>query len=639
MINAPFKRWGVRAENFDLGASMTDASPSKGLIPSAVRVLIRSKTERIANTSGLAPGFQQANVVILHETLADDFEAFCRANRGPLPLLYRSKPGEWGCSPLAENSDIRVDCAQYCVFENGALAAKVSSLTPYTAQLRDMVTFYLGCSFSFEQILKAAEVPVRNVEQGRNVSMFRTSVPCVEVGSFRCPMVVSMRPIPAEKLDAAARATHLAPLSHGAPVHIGDPALLGIRDASQPDYGDPVVPAPGDVPVFWGCGVTGVEAVRSCKTPLAFTHAPGCMFLSDQEMFAATSTTDPRQRPLTFSISQKPLRFSLVSEAAVHQIRALEKLIGEDPGERGIQALFVQDELLKSCLSLSHASSVLITTGFPTHFQHNPPEETDGPPGAIAMAAMLRALGKRVAMVTDRRALDMNRRIMDDAVQKGIIQTAVPLLSFQESSPESALQFLCHDGDPNKPRFDHLVAIERSGRAADGNYYNMRAINIKHLVDPIDDLFTAAASIAGIGTTGIGDGGNELGMGKVRGAVRAHMPKGNLIACDVAADYAITAGVSNWGGYAVACGLYLLNACLVHERYLRKGLGTPPSPQQLETWAASLPTVAKEEEFLAILVKHGVRSGKTANLALEVDGLPFHPTHSTIIRKMRELAL
>ncbi|KPP79302.1 hypothetical protein Z043_101125 [Scleropages formosus] len=638
---------------------MTDASPSKGLIPSAVRVLIRSKTERIANTSGLAPGFQQANVVILHETLADDFEAFCRANRGPLPLLYRSKPGEWGCSPLAENSDIRVDCAQYCVFENGALAAKVSSLTPYTAQLRDMVTFYLGCSFSFEQILKAAEVPVRNVEQGRNVSMFRTSVPCVEVGSFRCPMVVSMRPIPAEKLDAAARATHLAPLSHGAPVHIGDPALLGIRDASQPDYGDPVVPAPGDVPVFWGCGVTGVEAVRSCKTPLAFTHSPGCMFLSDQEMFAATSTTDPRQRPLTFSISQKPLRFSLVSEAAVHQIRALEKLIGEDPGERGIQALFVQDELLKSCLSLSHASSVLITTGFPTHFQHNPPEETDGPPGAIAMAAMLRALGKRVAMVTDRRALDMNRRIMDDAVQKGKGRGKVKHLVLSAAGLSCIIVASWLFLPCAISRFDHLVAIERSGRAADGNYYNMRAINIKHLVDPIDDLFTAAASIAGIGTTGtlrvlfaggrtrdqalvpagIGDGGNELGMGKVRGAVRAHMPKGNLIACDVAADYAITAGVSNWGGYAVACGLYLLNACLVHERYLRKGLGTPPSPQQLETWAASLPTVAKEEEFLAILVKHGVRSGKTANLALEVDGLPFHPTHSTIIRKMRELAL
>ncbi|KAL4656146.1 hypothetical protein GN956_G6360 [Arapaima gigas] len=623
----------------DLSASMSDASLSGGLIPAAVRGLIRCKRRGVGSTSGAAPGFQQANVVILHKTLADDFEAFCHANPGPLPLLYRSKPGEWGCPRLAENSDIRVDCPQYCVFDDGVLSAKVSSLMPYTAQLQDMVTFYLGCSFSFEQVLRTAGVPVRNVEQNRNVSMFRTSVPCVGVGSFRCPMVVSMRPVPREKLDAAMQATHLAPLSHGGPVHIGDPALLGIQDVCQPDYGDPVDPAPGDVPVFWACGVTGVEAVRSCRSALAFTHSPGCMFLTDREMFAAVSTTDPEQHPLTFCISQKPLHFSVVSDAAVGQIRALEQLIGEDPGERGIRALFVQDELLKSCLSLSHASSVLITTGFPTHFQHSPPEETDGPPGAIAMAAMLQALGKHVAIVTDQRALGMNQQIIEEAVQKGIIQATVPLLSFQNSSPESALCFLCHDGDPKKPRFDHLVAIERSGRASDGNYYNMRGINIKHLVDPIDDLFIAASSIPGMSTIGIGDGGNELGMGKVKDIVRTHMPKGDVIACDVAADYAITAGVSNWGGYAVAFGLYLLNVCPVHERYLRKGLGTPPSPQQRKVWTASLPTVAKEEEFLAILVKYGIRSGKTANLALEVDGLPFHPTHSTIIQKMRSLTL
>ncbi|XP_010876953.1 D-glutamate cyclase, mitochondrial isoform X1 [Esox lucius] len=600
----------------------------------------------------LCSGYQQANVVILHKSLADDFEAFCHANPSPLPLLYRSQPGEWGCPPLAAEADIRVDCPQYCVFEDGLLVSRVSSLMPYTSQLLDMVSFYLGCSFSFERTLRDAGVPVRNVEQNCNVSMFRvrqgnggfwqTSIRCRGPGQFQCPMVVTMRPVPKEQLDIVAQVTHLTPLAHGGPIHIGDPAVLGILNASKPEYGDPVTPGPGDVPVFWACGVTGVEAIRSCKPPLAFSHSPGCMFLTDQEdTFVSAPTPEPEQCPLTFSISQQPLHYSVTSKAAVQRIRDLEEIIGEDPGQRGIRALFIQDELLRSCLSLSHSSSVLITTGFPTHYMHDPPEETDGPPGAIAMAATLQALGKEVVIVTDHRALEMNCRIMEDAVKKGVIKTAVPLLSYQGNSPDSALNFLCHDGDPNKPRFDHLVAIERSGRAADGNYYNMRGVNIKHLVDPIDDLFTTASHISGVNTTGIGDGGNELGMGKVKEAVREYMPNGSLIACDVAADFAITAGVSNWGGYGVACALYILSLCSVHQRYLHKGLGQPYPPAQdlKQAWAASLPSVAKEEEMLSILVQHGVRSGKTATLGMEVDGLTFHPTHSDVITRLRDSAL
>ncbi|XP_063039853.1 D-glutamate cyclase, mitochondrial isoform X2 [Engraulis encrasicolus] len=595
---------------------------------------------RCSTTIRTSSGFLQANVVILHKDLADDFKAFCGTNAGPLPLLYSSQVGEWGCPPLAANADIRTDCPQYCVFEKGVMTKKVSDLMSYSAQLQDMVTFYLGCSFSFEKALEKAGVPVRNLEQGKNVTMFRTARSCFRVGLFECPLVVTMRPVPLEKLDTVAQCTYLMPQAHGAPVHIGDPAMLGIHDLSHPEYGDPVTSCPGDVPVFWACGVTGVEAVQSSKPALAFTHSPGCMFVTDKEDTATSSTSPmdkPSECPLTFCISQNPLHYSIASKATVQQIRQLEEIAVEDPGQRGIRALFIQDELIKSCLSLSHASSVLITTGFPTHYMHDPPEETDGPPGALAMAAMLQALGKQVALVTDARALDMNRRIVEDAVEKGVMKTAVPLCAFQNGGPEAALQFLCHDGDPKRPRFDHLVAIERTGRAADGNHYNMRMINIKHLVDPIDDLFIAASSIPGITTTGVGDGGNELGMGKVKHLVKELMPNGSVIACDVSADFAITTGVSNWGGYAVACGLYLLNCCPIHRRYLQQGLGELPSPQEQETWASSLPSVEKEEELLSILVKYGVRSGKTANLAMEVDGLTFHPTHSDLIRRLVEV--
>ncbi|CAK6976476.1 D-glutamate cyclase%2C mitochondrial [Scomber scombrus] len=516
-----------------------------------------------------------------------------------------------------------------------------------------MVCFYLGCSFGFEGKLKKAGVPVRNVEQGRNVSMYRTAVPCVPAGVFSCPLVVTMRPIPAELLDAAAEVTHLNPLAHGAPIHIGDPALLGIQDLSRPEYGEPVELQPGDVTVFWACGVTAIEAILSSKPSLAFSHSPGCMFLTDLPDSAPSSPVSPPSdsvdplatnlspelTPLSFLVSHNPLFYSLASQKAVVTIRQLETIIGEDPGQRGIKALFVQDELLRSCLALSHSSSVAITTGFPTHYMHSPPDETDGPPGAIAMATMLLSLGKKVTMITDKRALEMNKAIIDEAVRKGVLKTEIPLVTFEDSGPDSALHFLCHHGDPRKPRYDHLVAIERSGRAEDGNYYNMRAVNIKHLVDPIDDLFIIAKDIAGISTTGIGDGGNELGMGKLKERVKSLMPNGSLIACVVPADYAITAGVSNWGGYAVACGLYLLHTCPSHQRYLKKGLGlehTHPQ-EQLQDWTNNLPSVDKEESILSTLVRFGIRSGKTAHLAMEVDGLTFHPTHSDIITQLVEV--
>ncbi|KAK0149330.1 D-glutamate cyclase, mitochondrial [Merluccius polli] len=499
-----------------------------------------------------------------------------------------------------------------------------------------MVCFYLGCSFSFEGQLMEAGIPVRNVEHGKNVSIYRTAVPCVPAGVFHCPLVVTMRPIPAGMLTTAAQITHLNPQAHGAPIHIGDPALLGIYDLSKPDYGCPVECHAGDVPVFWACGVTAIEAIRNSKPPLAFSHSPGSMFLTDVPD-SPLPTSD--LSPLCFLVSHDPLLYSLASQRAVGKIRELEEVIGEDPGNRGIQALFVQDELVRSCLALSHSTSVAITTGFPTHHMYSPPDETDGPPGALAMATMLLELGKQVTMVTDRRALQMNQDLVEEAVRTGVLKTTIPLVTFEGSGPDSALHFLCHEGDPRKPRFDHLVAIERSGRAADGNYYNMRGVNLKHLVDPIDDLFVAAMDIPGITTIGIGDGGNELGMGKIKEKVKSLMPNGSLIACDVAADYAITAGVSNWGGYAVACGLYVLSICPSHQWYLRKGTKPTTSPMLLDNLVACLPSVDKEESVLSTLVRLGVRSGVTGNLAMEVDGLTFHPTHSALISRLLGLTL
>ncbi|XP_006632765.3 D-glutamate cyclase, mitochondrial-like isoform X1 [Lepisosteus oculatus] len=611
---------------------MIPARLFRSSLSTVFRELARDRKLGIRGASGMTEGYKKASIVILHRDLADDFEAFCHANSGPLPLLYRSQPGELTCPVLTHASDVRTLYPEYFKYEQGNLTSRLPSLLDYSEELANMVTFYLGTAMSDHQKLQRAEVPPRPGDKKHAVSIYKTSVPCCGVGNFQCDLRVFMKPMPERNLD-----THLNHSLHGVPVHIGHPGLIGVEDLRRPDNGDAMEVQPGDVPVFWACGTTGGEAVRSSKTPLSFTCSTDLSSYEDGASPLARSLA-PSETPLAFCISQQPLHYSLASAAAVQRIRALETHIGADPGERGIKALLVPEELLKASLSLSHAASVLITTGFPTHFTHNPPEENDGPPGAIAMAAMLQALNKRVTIVTDHRALDMNRKIIEDSVEQGILKTPVPVLSFQNSGADSVLGFLCHNGDPVKPRYDHLVAIERAGMAADGNYYNARKVNIKHLVDPIDILFTTASSIPGITTTGIGDGGNELGMGKVREAVRKHVPNGELIACDVAADFAITAGVSNWGGYAVACALYVLNHCPVHERYLRRAVGLPRNIQH-SSWTAALPTVRKEEKILEILVKYGIRSGRTGTLGMEVDGLPFHSIHSAMIQRLIDMTL
>uniref|UniRef100_A0A4X2LZN5 D-glutamate cyclase, mitochondrial n=1 Tax=Vombatus ursinus TaxID=29139 RepID=A0A4X2LZN5_VOMUR len=588
----------------------------------------KSLTSVIKNALGWRP--KQASVVILPRSFAEDFEKFCQANNGALPLLYRSKPGEWKPPPPSAGLDIRNDGPQYKKYEFGSCTDNLTSLEGYSEQLKDMVVFYLDCSISPKEAMQKVGIPIRNKESHHSMAIYKTAVPCSTVGRFCCPLVVTMMLIPKDKLETVLHDVYLTRGLQGEPVHIGCPDLLGIEDRSKPDYGEPIMLQPGDVPVFWASELTSLEAVSSCRSPLAFTSCPGCAVVIDQKD-KSIQVSHPGEVPEVHCISQNPLQYSITSSSSVQKIRELENIIARDPG---IKHLFNKDELLKASLSLSHARSVLITTGFPTHFTHDPPEETDGPPGAIAVAAILQALEKEVAIVVDERAMSLHRKIIEDSVNQGVLKTTIPLLSYQGQEIGSAFMFLCKDGDPNSPRFDHLVAIERSGRAADGNYYNARKVNIKHLVDPIDDLFLAAQKIPRISSTGIGDGGNELGMGKVKTSVKKYIKNGDVIACDVEADFAVIAGVSNWGGYALACALYLLNMSDIHGRYLRKAVGLPTTSSRAAAWAQALPSIIKEEKMMKILVQHQVRSGVTGNVGMEVDGLPFHGIHAEMIQQL-----
>ena len=230
-------------------------------------------------TPGLAMGFVQANLVILPRDWAWDFLVFCQRNPKPCPLLDVTEPGDPVPRFIAPDADLRTDLPAYRIWENGRLVEEPTDVVRYWKE--DLVAFLVGCSFTFENALLAANLPVRHIEEGRNVPMYRTNIACRPAGRFSGPMVVSMRPMTPGQAVSATKICSRFPRAHGAPVHIGDPAAIGIGDVSRPDFGESVSVRPGEVPVFWACGVTPQAAVMEAKPPFAITHKPGHMFVSD----------------------------------------------------------------------------------------------------------------------------------------------------------------------------------------------------------------------------------------------------------------------------------------------------------------------------------------------------------------------
>jgi uncharacterized protein YcsI (UPF0317 family) len=259
----------------NIDKSLRDATPAQ------LRAAIRAG-RWTGPTVGLAAGYVQANVVILPQSLADDFAEFCRRNPQACPLLERTPPGDPRPRISAPGADLRTDVPRYRVFHDGE--PDVAEPTDVRSLWRDdLVGFLLGCSFTFKRALATAGLPVRHVEQGSNVPMFRTSVACQPAGPFRGPLVVSMRPYRAEDVERVIEVTRRYPRMHGAPIHIGDPTALGITDLHSPDFGDAVAIHDDELPVFWACGVTPQLALHDARPPLAITHSPGCMFVTDLE--------------------------------------------------------------------------------------------------------------------------------------------------------------------------------------------------------------------------------------------------------------------------------------------------------------------------------------------------------------------
>jgi uncharacterized protein YcsI (UPF0317 family) len=246
----------------------------------AARLAVRQGRHR-APTAGLAPGYVQGNLAILPAALAGDFLRFCQLNPKPCPVIGTSAPGDPRVPALGEDLDIRTDLPRYRVWKNGELVAEPTDVKDVWRD--DLVSFVLGCSFSFEEALVAEGIPLRHIERGCNVPMWRTSIATKEAGPFRGPMVVSMRPMSPANAIRAVQITARFPAVHGAPVHIGKPELIGIKDIAKPDYGDAVEVRDDELPVFWACGVTPQSVIATVKPEFCITHYPGSMLVTDRK--------------------------------------------------------------------------------------------------------------------------------------------------------------------------------------------------------------------------------------------------------------------------------------------------------------------------------------------------------------------
>ena len=260
----------LRAEDFAGELAHASAAHVRGLI---------RKGEITGQTGGMALGKMQGNLVILPRDLAMDFARYCQRNPKPCPLVGVSEAGDPMLPTLGVDIDIRSDVSSYNIYRDGEL---VDSVTDISGLWRDdLTTFVLGCSFSFEEALLADGVPLRHLEEGYLIPMYRSNIATTPAGPFAGPIVVSMRPMPMAEAIRAVEVTSRFPMMHGTPVHIGDPSVIGIADLMKPAWGDLPVIKPGDVPVFWACGVTPQAAVRAAKPPLCITHTPGSMLITD----------------------------------------------------------------------------------------------------------------------------------------------------------------------------------------------------------------------------------------------------------------------------------------------------------------------------------------------------------------------
>lgn len=261
------------------GTAAISIDEAGSLIPANARALFRAGRWH-SNTRGFSLGYLQCGLVVLPSSEAAEFLLFCNRNPQALPFLSLTEPGDTLAGPLAPSADLRTDLPLYHIYRHGELTDEVRDLTPFWRD--DLVCFLLGCSLTFDAALQANAIPYRQLEESGKPTMYETSIACAPAGRFQGNLVVSMRPMLPRQAIRAIQVTSRFPSTHGAPIHFGDPAALGIADIDRPDIGALVSILPGEVPVFWACIATIWNVARRSKPSLFISHAPGCMFITDQ---------------------------------------------------------------------------------------------------------------------------------------------------------------------------------------------------------------------------------------------------------------------------------------------------------------------------------------------------------------------
>jgi len=230
-------------------------------------------------TAGMCPGYAQTNLIVLPWEDAYDFLLFAQRNPKPIPILEVTEVGSRELQTLGNDIDVATDFPKYRIYRNGKMVDEYLSVVDFWRE--DLVSFLIGCSFSFEDLLVDAGIEIRHITEKANVPMFNTNIPLKQAGKFSGNMVVSMRPIKSSQIATAVNVTNRLPGVHGAPIQIGNPAEIGIYDLANPDYGDAVTINENEIPVFWACGVTPQAAVMASKPKFAITHSPGHMLITN----------------------------------------------------------------------------------------------------------------------------------------------------------------------------------------------------------------------------------------------------------------------------------------------------------------------------------------------------------------------
>ncbi|WP_273715425.1 putative hydro-lyase [Leuconostoc mesenteroides] len=248
------------------------------MTPTEFREKVRNN-EYQKPTAGICPGYAQTNLIVLPWEDAYDFLLFAQRNPKPIPILEVTEVGSRELQTLGNDIDVATDFPKYRIYRNGKMFDEYLSVVDFWRE--DLVSFLIGCSFSFEDLLVDAGIEIRHITEKANVAMFNTNIPLKQAGKFSGNMVVSMRPIKSSQIATAVNVTNRLPGVHGAPIQIGNPAEIGIYDLANPDYGDAVTINENEIPVFWACGVTPQAAVMASKPKFAITHSPGHMLITN----------------------------------------------------------------------------------------------------------------------------------------------------------------------------------------------------------------------------------------------------------------------------------------------------------------------------------------------------------------------